>query len=131
MKTLATVALLIVGFSYVTYAYPPTLGTANQCCGVQPEDLRMYRLVFTEPDSGVVPTVILPEVEGNGFVITHIRAGGGVYIYQDVGEGPEEILYLPTNNLLNPTMQFPLVAGSTILATGGEGQNVTIIGYVY
>ena len=129
-KTVLAVAIVIAGFAYTSYAFPPDGNPNQDCCGPQPEDLRVYRVAFT---NNFEQFTIIPTVEGpNGFVITHVRGSTGVKLYQDVGDGPEEILDVAFgNNALNPTMQFPLVAGSTIFATGAEGLYVTIIGYVY
>ncbi len=129
-KTILAVAIVIAGFAYAVGAgHPESL--AHRCCGPQPEDLRVYRVELTDRN-GTEPIVIIPKVEGpNGFVITHIRVTDPIRFYQDVGEGPEEILLVHSLNRLNPTMQFPLVAGSTITAIGVLGQNATIIGYVY
>ena len=75
MKTILAVALLIVGFSYVTHAHPPTLGTVDQCCGPQPEDIKHYFVGCTNCPSGI-PFVIVPAVEGtNGFIITDFVVG--------------------------------------------------------
>ncbi|MCZ6653235.1 MAG: hypothetical protein O7D91_09440 [Planctomycetota bacterium] len=132
-KTVLAVAILIAGFSYAVGAGHPqfdSLKHPHRCCGPHPEDLRVYRVAFT---NGEEQFTIIPTVEGpNGFVITHVRGSTGVKLYQDVGDGPEEILDVAFgNNALNPTMQFPLVTGSTITALGSSGQNATIIGYVY
>ncbi len=129
-KTVLAVAIVIAGFAYAVGAgHPESL--AHRCCGPQPEDLRVYRVELTDRN-GTEPIVIIPKVEGpNGFVITHIRVTDPIRFYQDVGEGPEEILLVHSAEGLNPTMQFPLVTGSTIYATGGQFHTATIMGYVY
>ena len=132
-KTVLAVAIVIVGFAYAVGAGHPQYDSLKHShhCGPQPEDLRVYRVELTDRN-GTEPIVIIPKVEGpNGFVITHIRVTDPIRFYQDVGEGPEEILFVHSVNRLNPTMQFPLVAGSIITATGVENAYVTIIGYVY
>ena len=128
-KTVLAVAIVIAGFAYAANAFPPGGNAGSDCCGPHPEDIRVYRVEFTNGEQ----ITIIPTVEGpNGFVITHVRVSASVNLYQDVGEGPEEILDVaPGNNALNPTMQFPLVTGSTITALGDAKQYATIIGYVY
>ena len=129
-KTVLAVAIVIAGFAYAVGSAQPSFDLLDRrCCGPHPEDLRVYRVAFT---NNFEQFTIIPTVEGpNGFVITHVRGGTGVKLYQDVGDGPEEILDVAFgNNALNPTMQFPLVTGSTITALS-SGENATIIGYVY
>ena len=132
-KTVLAVAIAIVGFAYAVGSAHPQFDSLKHphCCGPQPEDLRVYRVELTDRN-GTELIVIIPKVEGpNGFVITHIRVTDPIRFYQDVGEGPEEILFVHSAERLNPTMQFPLVTGSTIYATGGQFHIATIIGYVY
>ena len=130
-KTVLAVAIVIAGFVYaVGSAHPPydTLKHSH-CCGPQPEDFRVYRV----NDLGAGDDIIIPKVEGpNGFMLTLARTDVvNLRIYQDTGEGPAEILFVSSDNPLNFPIQLPLVAGSTITATGASGGYGMIIGYVY
>lgn len=129
MKTLATVALLIVGFSYVTYAYPPTLGTVNQCCGPQPEDLRSYY----HSGSGV----IIPAVEGeNGMIITDIvcnNASACTLYNSDFPGTPIAVLDInATDDIASVHLSsgIPVPAGAEITVSSFGGSTI-ISGYVY
>ena len=128
-KTILAVAIVIAGFSYVVGAgHPDSLKHSHRCCGPQPEDIRMYRVAVGEN------VVIIPEVEGpNGFIITHVRRSNSlVQVFQDTGEGPEEILRYDTEEVFSAMTGVPVVAGSTITVIGnGGGATATIIGYVY
>ena len=88
----------------------------------------MYRVPFTSSGH----TIIIPKVEKNGFILTEARAIGGMEVYQDTGEGPEQIFRTSNSVQLNLTsVGFPLVAGSTITVFGAPNERATIIGYVY
>ena len=133
-KTILAVALLIVGFAYVSYAYPPTLGTVDQCCGPQPEDFRSYRLQGTG--------VLIPSVEGeNGMIITDVvcvtsviavttcslRTAPGedfVTLRLDAGAGGE------WTRSVHFQSGLPVPAGAEIFSSS-QNTTVTVSGYVY
>ena len=131
-KTILAVAIVIAGFAYAVGAGHPTFDVAHpRCCGPQPEDLRVYRVVAPDFQETIV---IIPEVEGaNGFILTDAFSLTPMKIYQDVGDGPVEILSANSNlnYRLSPVPGSPLILGSTITITAGAFQLVTIIGYVY
>ncbi len=127
--TILVIAIVIVGLTYaVGSAHPTASFKHSHCCGPQPEDIRMYRVAVGEN------VVIIPEVEGpNGFIITHVRRSNSlVRVFQDTGEGPEEIIRYDGAESFSAMTGVPVVAGSIITVIGnGGGATATIIGYVY
>ncbi len=90
----------------------------------------MYRAALQEGEH----VVIISEVEGpNGFILTNLRKTGSAFVrvFQDTGEGPEEIVRFTANESFDATTGVPLVAGSTITVIGQGTTAATLIGYVY
>jgi len=129
-KTILAVALLIVGFAYVTHAYPPGGNSGNQeCCGPQPEDFRYY---FVELPPNELEIVVIPEVEGgNGFIITDLD-GISTDWFEDAGQGPVLISHEGARHF---TTGIPVSSGSSIIAvlpsTATSPRYYSISGYVF
>ncbi len=79
-----------------------------------------------------VHEILIPSVEGaNGFIITDFACLNNCTLFEDTGEGPIGVAGLENQNPIAFSTGIPLVVGSVITVTSGEGDKITISGYVY